>query len=241
VAAGTADLTDVLANLSNSNCGAAYIGATLLCYCAFAAGPSGPDDLFLCHVGGANKWQNLVSGVRLVRESFQEDVLFAGLMSPMGPSKSPEKEGEDLRPICAVLGFTRANWRDPISKLAQSVRQRDGPYARVCLHSLDELASIYEGVYGDELGNCNVSADRRFVLGWLYRLDSEFVVALQCSDTDGLIILAHFAVLLNTMEREWWLNGWAVHLVTSIKENVGANMIKWPLEQVLGRQLLDLP
>jgi hypothetical protein len=183
VAAGTADLTDVLANLSDSNCGAAYIGATLLCYCAFAAGPSGPDDLFLCHVGGANKWQNLVSGVRLVRESFQEDVLIAGLMSPMGPSKSPEKEGEDLRPICAVLGFTRANWRDPISKLAQSVRQRDGPYARVCLHSLDELASIYEGVYGDELGNCNVSADRRFVLGWLYRLDSEFVVALQCSST----------------------------------------------------------
>ncbi|EFY88831.1 C6 finger domain protein [Metarhizium acridum CQMa 102] len=237
---GTAVLSTVMGILDDSNCGAAYIGATLLCYCSFAAGPSGPGDLLVCDIDGKNRWRNLVSGVRLIRESFPEDILFAGLMKPLGHSE-PRETKRGATAACAARGLPRISWHDAMASMRKLAERQDGPYALVCVQSLDELALIYEGVYGDESGERNVSEDRQFVLSWLYRLDSDFVEAVRCQDTVSLLVLAYFAVLLATMEGEWWLRGWAQHLITSINDIVGPTAIQWPRNQVLRQLHLTQP
>ncbi len=242
VARGTAELARTTGTLDDNNCGAAYLGATLVCYCTFAAGPGSPEDLMICYLGDEQnaRWINLVSGLRLIRGAFMPSVLFAGLMSPLGPLPgTPEKEVPRIS-LCTKLGQVPLQWQPALVGLRRFVARRQGMHVRVCLCSLDELVKLFEGVYGDESGHCKVSGDYQFVLGWLYRLDGEFIQALRSADTSALVILAHYAVLLKIMDGEWWLKGWAEHLCISIRDIPGddvAPLMDWPMGRVFGSPL----
>lgn len=238
---GTAALASATGNLDDSNCGAAYVGATLVCYCTFAAGPSAPEDLMVCYLGDekSTRWTNLISGLRFIREAFAPNVLFAGLMSPLGPpDHSPGNAAKrtPLAPLCQNLRLAPVQWQTALTDLRRFVTRQDGNHVPVCLRAVDELATLFEGVYGDEAGQCNVSEDYQFVMGWVYRLDTKFTWAVRSGDAAALAILAHFAVLLKTMEMEWWLQGWAEHLCVAIRDMAGDDLgplMDWPMHNIL--------
>ncbi|KAG7284814.1 hypothetical protein NEMBOFW57_009429 [Staphylotrichum longicolle] len=50
--AGVSGFSAQLARPAPENCGALYLGAVLTCYCTFADGPAGRDDLLVCTVKG---------------------------------------------------------------------------------------------------------------------------------------------------------------------------------------------
>ncbi|KAJ6784500.1 hypothetical protein PWT90_03665 [Aphanocladium album] len=238
LARGTAGLTCTTSAMNDGNCGAAYLGATLVCYCTFAAGPASPNDLMICKLGDEERtrWVNLVSGLRLIRAAFAPSVLFSGLMSPLGPSPETPAKKTPQEPLCKQLNQAPVQWQAALMDLKQFVTRRKGPHAQVCLRSVDELVKIFEGVYGDENGNCNVSQDYQFVLGWLYRLSDDFTWAVRSGTTSALAILAHFAALLKTMDWEWWLQGWAEHLCAAIGDIAGKSLgpiMDWPTDQIL--------
>ncbi|KFZ23955.1 hypothetical protein V502_01562 [Pseudogymnoascus sp. VKM F-4520 (FW-2644)] len=114
---GLSQLTSALPTLNATNAGALYVAAVLVCYCTFAAGPTGPDDVLVCNVGNedAVPWLPLTHGVRLIRSLVEPGVLFAGLMAPLGPSD--EQDDGDHRPACAREGFPRIEWEEALSEL----------------------------------------------------------------------------------------------------------------------------
>ncbi|UKZ58358.1 hypothetical protein TrVGV298_012226 [Trichoderma virens] len=161
LARGTAGLASTTSHLDDNNCGAAYLGATLMCYCNFAAGPGGPEDLMICYLGNKQniRWINLVSGLRLIREAFTPSALFAGLMSPLSPLPgSPAKKAPQM-PLCKKLGQAQLQWHSALADLKRFVILQEGTYAKLCLHPIAELVKLFEGIYGDESGNCGVSQD----------------------------------------------------------------------------------
>lgn len=241
LARGTAGLTTTTTTLNDDNCGAAYLGATLVCYCTFAAGPVSSKDLMVCHLSDehSDRWVNLVSGLRLIRQAFAPDVLFAGLMSPLGSSPDAPAKPTPREPLCKQLCKAPVQWEAALKGLRRFVALQDGENTKACLYSVDELVKVFEGVYGDSHGNCNVTEDYQFVLGWIYRMKTDFICAIQSGATVALAILAHFAVLLKTMDGEWWLKGWAEHLCIVIRdtaENSVGPLLDWPADQIFSRQ-----
>ncbi|KAH8196956.1 hypothetical protein TruAng_008883 [Truncatella angustata] len=143
---GLTGLNKTLRSIDETNCGALYIGATLVCYCAFAAGPTAANDLLICHTRGCRpgeidvRWLPLTRGVRLIRESFATDVLFSGLLAAFGGKTAESEEdldvvddasqntegnekprGVDVLPTYLQEGFARMQWENQFNSLRQLI------------------------------------------------------------------------------------------------------------------------
>ncbi|KAI1279470.1 hypothetical protein F5Y07DRAFT_43922 [Xylaria sp. FL0933] len=230
---GLRQLTSILTSIDKDNCGAAYIAATLVCYCTFAAGPTGPDDLLVCNLEATHDagWLPLIFGVRLIREKFPEDVLFAGLMEPFMGKNHPQPETSSVRKArCYRDGFKRLDWEEPLQKLRSFITTQELECGETCLRGLDGMILIYEAVFGDKDANFDGSPDNQFVFAWLYRLEKRFIHCLRQKNSSALVILAYFAVLLGT-EKLWYIDEWANHLletVSALVEDDYAIWLHWP-------------
>ncbi|KAF2972384.1 hypothetical protein GQX73_g1121 [Xylaria multiplex] len=230
---GLRQLTPVLASIDKDNCGAAYIAATLVCYCTFSAGPVGPGDLLVCNLETTHDagWLPLIYGVRLIREKFAEDVLFAGLMEPfMGKKSEADAETlpkEDRRARCHREGFKRLDWEEPLKELRDFVASQTPECADICIRELDGMILIYEGTFGHKDATFDRSFQNQFVFGWLYRMNKSFVGLLRQKNPSALVMLAYYAVLLRT-ERLWCIKaGWAEHLLLTVRGLLEEDYTKW--------------
>ncbi|RYP76953.1 hypothetical protein DL770_007127 [Monosporascus sp. CRB-9-2] len=138
---GLAQLTATLARLDGTNCGAAYISATL---------------------DRDHNWLPSIHGLRLIKESFDDDVLFTGLMDPFHPKSSAQVKdattARDKRARFSREGFLRIDWEQPLSDLRKFIVMYDGGGGDddddgICLRSLDCLIAIYRATYGDKDGS----------------------------------------------------------------------------------------
>lgn len=70
-------------------------------------------------------------------------------------------------------------------------------------------------------------------------IESEYEKLLAERQPIALIILAHYAVNLDTFKGYWWLRGWGRQLILNIKRCIGeeerwAALMSWPLETTVG-------
>lgn len=236
---GLAEMTPALARLDDENCGALYVAATLVCYCNFAAGPSGPSDLLLCDVdgSGAGRWSPLIRGLTYIRQAARPEVLWSGLMAPLGPAlgeESSHKPPPPAGPTFAREGFPRIDWVGHFDRLRELVSREDVVNGVVYVHCFEDLRGIYAATYGDDDGEYDGPPDNAFVHGWLYRARDEYVACLRRREPLALILLAHFALLLRTMKEDWYLDRWAEHLLERTRRYTPTDLeewIRWPTEQ----------
>ncbi|PMB66278.1 Sterol uptake control protein 2 [Beauveria bassiana] len=124
----------MLPRLDVGNCQALYVVTVLICFTAFARGPSSSGDLLLvAQQQGLVPWMSLLRGVRFVLETGQVHV----------------------------------------------------------------------------------------VMAWAYTLDSDFVTKLAESDEISLVLLGHFAVLVQTLGRYWFIEGWGEHILREVRQILG--------------------
>ncbi|KPM35282.1 hypothetical protein AK830_g11279 [Neonectria ditissima] len=229
---GLSDLYKTHPNINESNCGALYVAAMLLCYCAFAAGPTGPNDLLICNAGdGASPfWLPRIQGVRLIRQMIEPATLFTGLTAPLA---SPPGDSHDQRPMSLLDEILRAGWIDPLERLRKWIASHDSPNTLIYIQALASLSTVYETNYGTSARVHEGYPDDRPVLGWLYRLQDLFVAHLQRKEPQALLILAYYVPLLMTLRRCWFLDGWANHLLASIRGMLSQDLeswLEWPLD-----------
>ena len=230
---GLTEMTPALANLNDDNCGALYVAATLVCYCTFAAGPSGPGDLLLCDVdgSGAGRWSPLIRGLVYIRQAARPEALWSGLMAPLGPDAGEDGLG---KPTFERDGFARVDWVDHFDQLQELVSREDVANREVYIHCFESLQGIYAATYGDNDGRYDGPPQNAFVHGWIYRAKDEYITCLRTKEPLALILLAHFALLLRTMKRDWFLDGWTEHLLERTREYTPGDLrewIRWPTEQ----------
>lgn len=255
--AGVSGFSAQLSQPQSNNCGALYLGAVLTSYCTFAAGPTSRDDLLVCTASdiatpGATatspgSWMPFVTGVRLMHQSFSPDVLFAGLMAPFRMGLLPGQQLE--QPVCARDGFPRLDWEGALDGLRGFIANvnPDGESpstVSLCTTALDALIAIYTAIYGRRQGpRGDIThagpSENQFVFGWLYRAQPEFVACVRRREPHALLVLAHYAVLLNTdtVSKGWYIEDWREHIVGRVGELLVtdekcAEWMGWPMAQV---------
>ncbi|KAK3995205.1 hypothetical protein QBC44DRAFT_29489 [Cladorrhinum sp. PSN332] len=208
-----------------------------------------------------SSWMPFVYGVRLMHETFSPDVLFAGSMAPL-KGASPRRPLED--PIYVRDGFPRLDWEAALDGLRvfiagvvrsgedqqvgapSALTERSGAESAktpTYLHALDGLIGIYAATYGRQGPDGEISYDgpseNEFIFGWLYRMDPAFVSSVRRREPCAMLVLAHYAVLLNaeTIPGAWYVEGWRQHIIEAVVgflvEGEHRNWMRWPMEQIV--------
>jgi hypothetical protein len=99
----------------------------------------------------------------------------------------------------------------------------------------DNLQSvgILQGCYSNRYGG--VDSEYHVMFAWLYRVSDAFTERLQQRNPTALIVYAHFVVLMHEMERFWYMNGWALHVMSGIFNAIATEhmlWIRWPMVRV---------
>lgn len=231
---GISGMNKALASMNSNNCGALLVSSMVICICTFAAGPTGPGDLLLCDLDGdtaGGRILPLIQGVRLIQREFDAGPLYTGLLRPLDPVIAGSLD--DPRPTCVCQGFARISWVGPLDRLRKLVESDTSPNAAVYLRAFELVVTVYEAVYGDESGTMRCPTYYKMVLIFLYFAEDQFVACLRKGETLALLILAYYAPLLRADPNEWFLQGWAEHIVRNIRDRVGeeyAHYLDWPME-----------
>ncbi|KAL1901312.1 hypothetical protein Cpir12675_000545 [Ceratocystis pirilliformis] len=70
---------------------------------------------------------------------------------------------------------------------------------------------------------------------WVYSDLGPFLVHLRAQTQESIVIMAHFAVMIRSLENHWWLEGWSFLLLAKAWDMLDEEhklWIQWPLEQV---------
>jgi hypothetical protein len=70
---------------------------------------------------------------------------------------------------------------------------------------------------------------------WLFEIDDAYLELLRNGDNGALCVLAFYAVLVKDLERHWWVEGWAVHLIQGIYMLLDGEhrlWIRWAIEEI---------
>lgn len=239
--AGLFALNEALRTVSPASSGAVYLSTVLFCYCTFAAGPSSPTDLLVCDISAAApvRWLSVAKGTSLLRESFDNETLYVGLMSPLSPSNrsgnnTPSKE--DSRPAYKCQDFPRLDWIQPLEELSSWITAHGACDSDVLLPSLCLLRNIYEATFGNDHGVYTGASRFKMVFIWLYLMEDSFVSILQKEDNHlALLLVAYYAPLLKTLKKNWYIHGWAEHIIRALELEIQgkyAHLMKWPLEAI---------
>ncbi|KAI5925187.1 hypothetical protein F4810DRAFT_700336 [Camillea tinctor] len=238
--------TQILTNLSEQNCAELYIATVLICTCTFAKQP-GPRHLLIVAEGQEVAWWELFRGVRIVVETIGIARIMALIASEAGegPSAPPvaRTSTQQAEQEQTYIVFRTIEWETALSNLSSFVEgQAPGPRKDTYRNTVNMLKWCFQETFGTS-ADPKPAADAKFqvIMIWMYVLEDEYVDMLKEDEPVALVILAYFAVLLQTLESVWYLRGWAAHIVqgvSGILESSSpqpihhARWIEWPMTQV---------
>ncbi|KAF5232818.1 hypothetical protein FANTH_12797 [Fusarium anthophilum] len=223
----------LISNLGGDNSPAAYLTSVLICFVALAKGPS-PGNLLLTNIEGQVSWLHLLRGVRSVVEVSGWSSIFSGMLAEYAPTPSSDtaEHNATTNPVSTVHGTE--NWRSSLNiisdLIAQSAEEKQG---NVHDRELQELTACFERTFfkGQDAAFGTVGR-LQDVIGWVYRLEDDYMEGLRQGDLISTVILGHFCVLLRTLETQFWfMHGWAAHIIGEILETSPdtRQWLSWPI------------
>lgn len=237
IAIGLRQVTYALRHVNEHNCAQLYLATILICTYTFARKP-GPRHLLVVAEGHEVAWWELFRGVRLVVETVGHAKILetlandaaVGLPAPLPTSTTPQSEQDFI--TCETI-----EWEDALENLSLLVDNAPEERKDVCQRSLGMLRWCFQDTFGVS-ANPKPAAEPKFqvVMAWLYILEDGFVEMLKEKEAVALVLLAHFAVLLQTLDSVWFLKGWGLHMVQGIseimEERPESHWLQWPTLQI---------
>ncbi|KAK8146677.1 hypothetical protein G3M48_002730 [Beauveria asiatica] len=242
----------MLPRLDVGNCQALYIVTVLICFTAFARGPSSEGDLLLvAQQQGLVPWMSLLRGVRFVIETVGSSTVFSGFLAPV-PETTPDEAscrggggggggGGACRSGCGGVSARRAwNWRETLGRIQDVAAKRKtgsdandaAAAAKMYERAIESLTRCFETTFGEEKEEEEEKEDAavpkkcthgqvHVVMAWAYTLDPDFVAKLAERDHVSLVLLGHFAILVQTLGRYWFIEGWGEHILRQVRQILG--------------------
>ncbi|KAF7516372.1 hypothetical protein G7054_g14188 [Neopestalotiopsis clavispora] len=233
--------TQDLANLNEQNCAELYMTTILICTYNFARTP-GPRNLLVVADGHESAWWNLFRGVRVVIERIGHPTILARLAQDAGahdavlqPKSVPASppEGEFTMP-------TLLDWENALDLLHRLVEHVSLDRKSIYHSTCNMLKWCFHDTFGSKASADTVATPKfQTIMAWLYVLDDRYVEMLRENDPLAMLLLAYFAILLQTLERVWFLKGWAIHILRGVREILSETSqeqwlpwLQWPQTQV---------
>jgi hypothetical protein len=211
-------VTSELANMNKKNCDAALICVELICLIGWARGPQ-PGEFLVFGANGRSEWLIMFRGIRTTMETLGYDAFNKSLIPQM-------RVGGNI-----VQQMSRPAFEKPLADLRNYMGHASSPaHIDSNLSALDLLTQCYNNRYS------GVDADYFLVFTWLFKLDDSFLERMQIHEAAPLVLYAYFVVLLDDLERFWYMQGWTRHVLGGIWETLkdeDRGQIRWPME-VLG-------
>lgn len=192
----------------------------------FALGcPRKGDGALLVGESGFPEWIFLLQGTRA----------FIRVLGPRvdGPVAPLFRHGADR-------WLAREPDAEPVSRVHEhldsmrsmiGLRQADAGLRDIYFKGIDELGksfSVFDAVGG---GTCDLTD--AFV--WVFEVAEDLLPLLKGPTQEAVAITAFFAVLLKRLDRQWWLQGWADHLIAksyNLLDEEHRLWIQWPLQEI---------
>ncbi|RGP64950.1 c6 zinc finger [Fusarium sporotrichioides] len=215
----------LLSRITESNCVALYLFATITCLHTFALGPC-PGELLIFNQNGPSHWL----------------IFFRGLRSIEQACDLASAQNEELHPIFPLSDLELS--KDPVKALDPSVQDalealasfidvnvtKDDDRCESMVEALTLLRSCYTVVYNEP---AQVSAYT--VFSWLHRVSDQYLKLVQATDAVALILFSYFVVLIKRLECAWMVKDWPAHLMSEIYARMPVAKrfwLTWPMEQV---------
>ena len=197
----------------------------------FALGcPRKENDFLLIGESGFPDWMFLLQGTR----SFIE---IGGFAHQDGPLTTLIQQGAyRLR----KQGYKESGNLDPaspaqvsLSRLQDLISQEeaDENLRRIYASSISDLRSSIAAI----VDRTSASHDIADAFVWIYMTIDEFIPLLRQPTQPALAIFAYFCVLLKKLDAQWWLHGWADHLMRKLNvllDDEHRLWIQWPMEEM---------
>jgi hypothetical protein len=203
-----------LAHVNEHNCDAVLLSVQLISSISWARGPRAGEFLAF---GAKERSECLVMfrGIRTTVEVLGYDAFTTSLAPALCMSGKP------------LSHATRPAFERPLGNLRDYIQRASSPsHLASNLYALDLLLECFGNRYN------GIDAEYHMAFTWLFRLEEDFLEAMQKHDTIPLILYAHFAVLLNDMEGIWYMKGWATHVLSGIWDIVRDEdkvHLRWPI------------
>ncbi|KAI9148775.1 Sterol uptake control protein [Paramyrothecium foliicola] len=223
------EVMDLLPHINNQNCSALYVATVLICRCIFAKTPRRGDLLVVANDSQVAWWE-MFRGVRYVIETMGADAVLTG---PLAPSTTQEKT-QDTR----AMGRKdpQIDWEEPLGELANLATRYDKPYQNLLESVHQALSDSFRAVFGTaEEPELRTLGKTPAVMRWLYFIEDDFIAPFKEKSPPALILLAYFAVLLQTLDHIWYMKGWAKHILEGVREAIDtryAAWLLWPTKQL---------
>lgn len=200
-----------------------FLFSVLTIYFALAS-PRKNDGALFIEESGFPDWMFLLLGTR-------EFMRIAGAQSrgPMAPllrhgaerwllrESKPEPVSQARRHLDGMRSSMAPGQVDPA---------RRDIYLRA-IEELDKSFSVFDVAGSD---NCDIIDP--FV--WIFEVAEDLLPLLRIPTQEAVAIFAFFAVLIRRLEKQWWLKGWAEHLIAksySLLDEEHRLWIQWPMEE----------
>lgn len=228
-AIGVQGSTALLGSINDDNYEVVRTSASLIGLINLAMGPRPGEYIVFSEQAGPN-FLDLLRGLRSIRSHKHYSV-------------TQEKSSTDIPSHGAVPDVSAQSpfANDPNAHL-RSLYTRvgevsDAEQRKSYIHALDDLEQFFilmdgnlEFFRGSALPD---AAHRLSPLGWIYRIQDDFLERVQNKESLALVIVAYFAVVLKELEKGWPADGWAEHIMAKICEEIGDSddreLIRWPM------------
>ncbi|EXL73148.1 hypothetical protein FOPG_11492 [Fusarium oxysporum f. sp. conglutinans race 2 54008] len=124
-----------------------------------------------------------------------------------------------------------------LSCLRRYLSEAESPEIKV---DYDKAVTILE-VSAIQIAYADVNVEVGAILLWPFFLPDSVVAAIRQRKPCGLVILAYYAVFVNTLDRIYWfLRGWGQELLEDIGNEIGGQepsreMLVWPRRHIAGK------
>ncbi|PVI00572.1 hypothetical protein DM02DRAFT_671889 [Periconia macrospinosa] len=211
-------VTSELSRLNHDNCDAVLLSVQLISFVGWARGPQPGEFLAFSSANERSEWLIFFRGIRSTLETLDYNSFKKSLLPQMSA------RGKILPPN------TRPTFERPLANLRDYI-QFASPHDRLAsnLVALELLLECYHNRYD------GVDSEYHLVFSWLFRMEEDFLEAMQKHEAVPLVLFAHFAVLMNDMEGLWYMKGWTTHVLHGIWGILGEEHkvhIRWPIEAV---------
>ncbi|KAK3717446.1 transcription factor [Vermiconidia calcicola] len=210
-----------LPQLNESDTSAVFVGATLLCFHNFAAGPQ-PGQYIGFSDQGVGEWMQLFRGVRSITES-RPDALNDWLRHGNAVDTLQAENRVDAHtrlPSEATHQLAR------LRRFAARMRAEDETYAKYTV-AVESLERCFIDTFSTDPDSSDDIPATQHIFTWLYRIPSEFVVSLQDRRPLALVIFAYFDVLLYQLRDLWYMEGWCEHVMSGIYKHLHVDYRDW--------------
>ncbi|OHE95460.1 hypothetical protein CORC01_09193 [Colletotrichum orchidophilum] len=210
--------------LDGENCEKLYLFSVLTIFFALAC-PRKSSDSLIMGESSFPDWLFLLRGTRSLLEELDPHT-YAGPLTPMfNHGRERYLHTRDHAKVHSDL----------LADLQRLVNKTCGDAALLPVYNraIDELRRTLSGFLWD--GGRGMDITDAFV--WKYLMAEDFLPLLKSpgATQEAVAIFAHFCILLKRLENEWWLQGWATHLISrawAVLDQDHRLWIQWPIEEL---------